>query len=56
MSSGGKREGAGRKPRTGAATTTVAFRVSQETKTKMDWLKGRGVDIRAKFEDLVRSL
>ena len=52
---GGFRPGSGRKA-SGKATTTVAFRVSLETKEKMNELKERGVDVREKFEDLVKEL
>ena len=55
MSSGGRRPGAGRKA-TGKATTTVAFRVSQETKKKIVELKARGIDVRALFEDMIKGL
>lgn len=52
---GGFRPGSGRKA-SGKASTTVAFRVSPETKEKMDKLKEDGVDVRRKFEELVKEL
>ena len=55
MSRGGKRPGSGRKA-TGKASVTVAFRVSLDTKEKLESLKKQGINIRQKFEDLIKEL
>ena len=58
MSSGGKREGAGRKPApiSTKRDSTISFRVHSSTKKAIQDLRTQGVDVTAELEKLAEKL